>query len=138
MAQTHTPGHYALMAAAAHDFHAFADRELVVRRTPPYPPHVALANLMVSGLHETRVADAAVALGTWLERLIGAKAEGAAEVVGPAPAPLNRIKRRWRWHLLLRSPDRRLMGRLLRYTARHAPRPAAARLVIDRDPVSLL
>lgn len=136
--QTHTPTHYALVAAAAHDFQTFAARELAARQSPPYPPHVGLANLVVSGLHDSAVADAAVALGAWLEGLIGARASGQVDVVGPAPAPLSRIKRRWRWHLLLRSADRRLLGRLLRYTSRRAPRPKAVRVVIDRDPVSLL
>jgi len=138
LVQTHTPTHYALVAASAHDFEAFAERELVVRRVPAYPPHVGLASFVVSGLHEDTVADAAVALGEWLRGLIATRAPGEAEVVGPAPAPLTRIKRRWRWHLLLRSPSRGLLGRVLRYASRRAPHPKSVRVVIDRDPVSLL
>ena len=70
-----------------------------------------------------------------------ARAPGTVEVVGPAPAPLERIKGRWRWHLLLRSPDRRWLGRILRYAAARNPAakaPRSVRVVIDRDPVSLL
>lgn len=138
LVQTHTPAHYALVAAAAHDFEAFAAHELAIRRSPAYPPHVGLANVVVSGHDESTVADAAVALGEWLRGLVAARVPGGADVVGPAPAPLIRIKRRWRWHFLVRSPNRRLLGRLLRYASRRAPRPKAVRLVIDRDPVSLL
>jgi primosomal protein N' (replication factor Y) len=60
--------------------------------------------------------------------------------VGPAPAPLARIKGRWRWHLLVRAAARGPLGPLLRYAARRAPHAAggAIRLVLDRDPVSLL
>jgi primosomal protein N' (replication factor Y) len=60
------------------------------------------------------------------------------DVVGPAPAPLARIKGRWRWHLLLRSADRRLLGRVMRFAGRRAPSPPTVRVVFDRDPVSLL
>jgi primosomal protein N' (replication factor Y) (superfamily II helicase) len=140
LVQTRSPEHYALIAAAAHDYEGFAARELEVRRTPPYPPHTALANVVVSGLDEQRVASAGGEVADWLRGLVAT--HGApAEVVGPAPAPLARIKLRWRWHLVLRSPDRRWLGRLVRYGARRAPHAArggAVRVVFDRDPVSLL
>ncbi|GBD31267.1 Primosomal protein N' [bacterium HR33] len=140
--QTRHPHHYAIEAVAAHDFEAFAQRELEVRRTPPYPPHVALANVVVSGLDERRVGEAAVELAGWFRRLIAVRAPGQGEVVGPAPAPLARIKQRWRWHLLLRSADREWLGRVVGYAARRAPyasrRGGPVRVIFDRDPVSLL
>ena len=136
--QTHTPAHYALTAAARHDFEGFAERELETRRAPPYPPTVSLVNGIVSGARETDVATAAEELGTWLRGLVASRASGLVDVVGPAPAPLARIKGRWRWHLLLRSADRRLLGRVMRFAARRAPHPADVRVVFDRDPVSLL
>ena len=48
LVQTRTPGHYALQTAASHDFEAFAQRELEVRKTPTYPPHVELVNIVVT------------------------------------------------------------------------------------------
>jgi primosomal protein N' (replication factor Y) len=140
LVQTHTPGHWALQAAASHDYEAFADHEYRLRRTPAYPPHVALVNVLVSGTDEQRVAESAVELAGWLERLIGARASGTVSVVGPAPAPLARIKGRWRWHLLLRSADRTMLGRVTRYASERAPRAGrgGVRVVFDRDPVSLL
>jgi primosomal protein N' (replication factor Y) len=77
----------------------------------------------------------------WLRDLIAARAPGLVEVVGPAPSPLQRIKGRWRWHLLLRSTDRRWLGRILRYAAVRGPHEGARgeiRVVFDRDPVALL
>jgi len=141
LVQTRSPEHYALVAAAAHDFEAFADLELAERASPAYPPHVALVNVLVSGLAEVPVAEAAVEVGDWLRGLVAARGAEAVEIVGPAPAPLTRIKRRWRWHLVLRSPERALLGRVLRYAARRAPhaeRGGPIRVVFDRDPVSLL
>jgi primosomal protein N' (replication factor Y) len=140
--QTRHPRHYAIEAVAAHDFEGFAERELEVRRSPPYPPHVALVNIVVSGLDEGRVGKAAWELSGWLRRLIVARDPGRGEVVGPAPAPLARIQQRWRWHLLLRSSDREWLGRVVRYAARRAPyasrRAGPVRVIFDRDPVSLL
>lgn len=140
LVQTHTPHHYAMVAAAGHDFEAFAATELAVRQSPRYPPHVGLVNVVVSGTEEQRVARAAVEVAEWLRGLIAVRAEGQVEVVGPAPAPLARIKRRWRWHLLLRAEDRRWLGRVVRFAARRAPHASGGpvRVVFDRDPISLL
>ncbi len=140
LVQTHTPQHYALQAAARHDFEAFADRELDMRHSPLYPPHVGLVNVVVSGLAEGGVAEAAAEVADWLRGLVARRTDGAVDVVGPAPAPLARIKQRWRWHLVLRSEDRRWLGRVARYAARRAPhaRQGPIRVVFDRDPLSLL
>jgi primosomal protein N' (replication factor Y) len=139
LVQTRTPDHPALRAAAEHDFEGFAATELAARTAPAYPPHVELANVVLSGTRERAAADAAEAVTAWLSEVVRARALPV-EVVGPAPAPLARIKGRWRWHLILRSPRRGPLGALLRYAVRRAPRPpaGAVRLVVDRDPISLL
>lgn len=139
LVQTRVPTHYALRAAARHDFVGFAERELRERETPPYPPHRALVNVGVSGTSEKQVAAAMGDVADWLKALI-AEADLAAEVVGPAPAPLARIKGRWRWHAIVRCEDPRLLGRLLRYASRRAPhtKRGSVRVTFDRDPVSLL
>jgi primosomal protein N' (replication factor Y) len=102
---------------------------------------VALANVVISGTGEEDVARGAADVAEWLRGLVAAR-RAPAEVVGPAPAPLARIKQRWRWHLVLRSPERPWVGRLVRYAARRAPHAGRGggpvRVVFDRDPVSLL
>jgi primosomal protein N' (replication factor Y) len=137
--QTRTPAHPALSYAVHHDFVGFADRELATRHSPPYPPVVDLARVVLSATGERTAADAAVAVGEWLREVITAR-QLPVEVVGPAPAPLARIKGRWRWHLLLRSREAARLGALLRYASRRAPhaRGGTVRLILDRDPVSLL
>jgi primosomal protein N' (replication factor Y) len=139
LVQTRHPGHCALETAARHDFEAFAAHELAARRSPPYPPLVGLVNVLVSGTRETVVANAALEVADWLRDVMAARAVGV-ELVGPAPAPLAKIKGRWRWHLLLRARDRALLGRLARYAARRAPHRlrGQVRVAVDRDPVSLL
>lgn len=140
LVQTRTPDHYALRAAARHDFESYAEQELAVRESPPYPPHVGLVNVVVSGLKETTVADAAGDVADWLRGLAQARAQGKLDVIGPAPSPLARIKRRWRWHVLFRSTNRALLDRVAGYAARRVPHAVSrqVRVVFDRDPVSLL
>jgi len=140
LVQTRTPQHYALQAAARHDFVGFAEHESEVRRTPPYPPHVALVNVVVSGLEEPKVADAAADIAGWLRGLVAARTAGAIDVLGPAPSPLARIKRRWRWHVLYRGEDRKTLDRVTRYASRRAPHldNTHLRVVFDRDPVAVL
>jgi len=138
--QTRTPDHYALVAAAGHDYEAFASREAAERLSPPYPPEASLINVVLSGRNADRVGEAAATLADWLRGLVARRAAGTIDVLGPAPAPLARIKERWRWHVLLRARDRRWLGRVARYAnarlARFARRDV--RIALDRDPVSLL
>jgi primosomal protein N' (replication factor Y) len=141
LVQTRSPLHAALVSAATHDFEGFAEHELNARRAPAYPPHVGLVNVIVSGENQAAVTDAALATAQWLRQLVAARGEGLVEVVGPSPAPLERVQRRWRWHLLLRSTDSRQLGRIIRYASQRAPyakRGGEIRTVFDRDPVSLL
>jgi len=137
--QTLRPDHPALRHAVTHDYVAFAAGELQDRAAPRYPPHVRLANLVVSGEEETGVADAADELAAWLHGAIDAGGIGdSITVLGPAPCPIERLRGRWRWHLLLKADDAGDLGRLLRYAAQKNPVSGGNRLEIDRDPESLL
>ena len=136
--QTRQPSHPSIVFAARHDVRGFATAALAERRDPAYPPYVALANLVLSGASEIAVADAAVALGRWLRALAVARPEAEATVLGPAPCPIERIRERWRWHLLVKTPDAALLTRLVGYVAAKAPVRPPIRLVVDRDPTSLL
>ncbi len=136
--QTRAPEHHAVVHAARHDVRAFLAAELAERREPPYPPHVHLANAVVSGAKEGAVARGAERLGRWLRALCAARPELEATVLGPAPCPIERIRARWRWHLLVRTRRGAALSRLAGYLAARAPSLAGARLVVDRDPVSLL
>ncbi len=138
LVQTRVPSHYALQAAARHDFEGFAERELSERADPPYPPLRALSNVMVSGTSERQVAAAAGDVADWLRGLVAKTTD--AQVVGPAPAPLARIKGRWRWHMIVRAAEPRVLGKVLRYAVRRAPHTQRGqiRVIFDRDPVTLL
>ena len=135
--QTRSPRHHALVSAAGHDTDSFLATERAQRRVPAYPPFVTIANVLVSGPEEVAVADAAGRVAEWCATLVAAKGLTLA-VLGPAPCPLARLKERWRWHVVLKGPQREV-GAFVRYASRRLPKlPAEVRAVVDRDPVSLL
>jgi len=134
--QTRSPGHHALIFAAAHDTDGFAEAELELRRSPAYPPFVSLVNLVVSSAEELATAEAAEAVAAWCVRLVQQR-ELPIAVLGPAPCPLARLKDRWRWHVMLKGPSRAI-GQVVRYAARRLPKSRQVRVTIDRDPVTLL
>jgi primosomal protein N' (replication factor Y) (superfamily II helicase) len=136
LVQTRQPMHHALVRAAQHDAEGFLQEERELRELPPYPPAVSLVNLIYSGPNEREVGSRAAGLADWCSGLIG-KYQLPVGVLGPAPCPLVRIKDRWRWHVLLKGPAESL-GRIVRYAAKRLKREGKTRLVIDRDPVSLL
>ncbi|HEX9754790.1 MAG TPA: primosomal protein N' [Gemmatimonadales bacterium] len=134
--QTRHPGHHALRWAARHDSLGFLDEERRLRESPPYPPGVALVNLLVSGPEPEDVAARAAALADWV-RGLAEHHDLALQVLGPAPCPVARIKSRWRWHVLIKGPAEAL-GPLVRATAPRLGGDRRARIAMDRDPVTLL
>lgn len=136
LVQTRHPGHHALLWAARHDVEGFLREERGLRESPPYPPVTALVNLVVSGANERVVGARAAELADWCGALLERYALPVT-LLGPAPCPLARIKDRWRWHVVLKGPGEAL-GRIVRYAAPRLARAGEVRVVVDRDPVSLL
>jgi primosomal protein N' (replication factor Y) (superfamily II helicase) len=134
--QTRAPEHHAIRAAAAHSVQAFAAAELPLRAPPHplYPPSVGLARFVASHPDAASAERAAERVAGWLRRANAERLGGALAVLGPAPCPLGRLKGRWRWHVLVKSPEPRALGRVVRaWGAR-----GRGIVVVDRDPVSLL
>ncbi len=138
--QTRMPTNHAVVHAVTHNYLGFVREELGARRSPEYPPFVALANVIVSGTDQAQTAAAATAAAAWVGQLIERARVRDLELVGPAPCPIDRMKDRWRWHFLLKSSRPATMTRVARYVAEKCPVPRVAdlRLVVDRDPVALL
>lgn len=138
--QTRVPLHHAVTCAVAHDYHKFVREELAGRATPAYPPTVRLANVVISGLTEAATASCAVQAAGWLHALLRKRPMPGVTIVGPAPCPVDRIKNRWRWHLLIKSEHPAALTRLGRYFLERFPvrKEADLRVTLDRDPVALL
>jgi len=110
--QTYNVEHYAVQAAAAQDFGAFFQAELPFRRQLRYPPFAEL--LLVEASAAT--AEAARALAVRARQAVGSD-DPALTVLGPAPAPLEKVRGRFRYHLLVKAPDRDRLRRLARRMA---------------------
>jgi len=138
--QTRVPGHHAVRCAVAHDYHAFVREEITGRESPLYPPLVRLANVVVSGTIEVATQELATSAAAWLQSLLRKRTMPGVRVIGPAPCPVERIKNRWRWHLLIKSEHPSELTRVGRYFVEHFPVPKTAelRVAFDRDPVALL
>lgn len=104
--QTYAPDHYSIMAAQRHDYTGFYHREIELRRSLEYPPFSRLVRIVVSGTDETRIIHATAYLEKIFRDLSAGQEMGVQEpVLGPAPAPLARIKRRYRWQLCLKGME---------------------------------
>jgi primosomal protein N' (replication factor Y) len=101
--QTLNPAHYALVAASAHDYMGFFQDELSIRESLSLPPLGRLALLRFSGVEEGDVSEAAGRAFQALDALVRKGDPGEFEILGPAPSPINKLKDRYRYQIMLRS-----------------------------------
>ncbi len=133
--QTINPEHYAVRLAAEQNYEGFYQKEIQFRKLMRYPPFAALANVLVRSQKQ----EDALAMSTELGRMLDPAPEGI-KVLGPAEAPVPKLKSEFRYQLLLKAADRRILNETLRDLQRFAREqkwPATA-LVIDVDPLTLL
>jgi primosomal protein N' (replication factor Y) len=133
--QTIQPDHYAIRCAAEQDYEKFYRKEIEFRRLMYYPPFGALANVIIRSTNEEDALTRSAALG----RLLNPAPEGV-RVMGPAPAPVLRVKTEYRYQMLLKTSSRKRLGELLGEVRRFAAAQkwGPANLAIDVDPMTLL
>ena len=135
--QTYHPHHYALRHACAQDYAGFYDEEIRYRQNHSYPPFVALASLLVHGSDLNRTRNTALELRKELDQ---ANQDRACRVLGPAPAPLSRLKGEHRIQLLVKSRSRRRLRKLIDTAAAAVTgRGHSSRSInIEIDPISIM
>jgi len=135
--QTYYPDHYAILAAAGHNYRAFAERELKFRRWMHYPPFGVLANVLVQSAKLEEAAGWAAVLG---KHLVHSQSGRAIRVLGPCTAPIARIKGVYRFHLILKAESRKGLNGALREMLAHADEAGVPRrnLVVDVDALRLM
>jgi primosomal protein N' (replication factor Y) len=134
--QTYFPDHYAVQYAALHDFVGFYEKELRFRSWMHYPPYSALANVLVRSDKLDEALRWSGILGKWFERT---RPEGI-RVLGPAAAPIVRLKRDYRYHFVLKSASREKLNAALRSMLAHAAQEKIPRtqVIVDVDAVWLM
>ena len=133
--QSHLPDHYALRFACTQDYDSFFEQESLFRRTMSYPPTASLLNLVVRGKEAEPAAREADALARRLREGAGA---GKYRVLGPARAPLARLRQDHRFQILLKGRrgamrDAVRAAMIARYGEVRWPG-----IVIDVDPLSVM
>ena len=138
--QTRSPTHHAVKCAVTHDYHRFVHEELIGRKHPVYPPNVRVANVVLSGTQEDATARLATRAAAWLHKLLVARPASGVTIIGPAPCPVERVKNRWRWHVLIKAERPQDLGRIGKYLVERfeVPKQFGLRMTLDRDPVALL
>lgn len=127
--QTYAPEHYAIRAAAEHNYHAFYERERQYRARLGYPPYSRLVRLEVRATSADRARQEAERLHALLKARIEEERRVETSLIGPAPCFYPRLDNLHRWHVIVRGPDPVSLVSDLRSTES---------LYVDVDPVSLL
>jgi primosomal protein N' (replication factor Y) len=138
--QTYNPDHPSVLFSQAHDFIGFAEQELGFRRALGYPPFGRIAAFRVQGLNLDRVLEAAARLKTRAEAL-KRRSDGFAkiEILGPAEAPLARLRNQHRHQLLVKADDASSLGAFCRSLTDDLDWvPAAVKISVDVDAVHML
>ncbi len=135
LVQTINPDHYAVRFAAAQNYDGFYEKELQFRRLMRYPPFSALANLLVRSESKEDALRMSGELGVLLT-----PPPDHIKMLGPAEAPVPRLKSEYRYQLLIKAASRTALKETLETVRRYAEsrRWPATAVVIDVDPLSLL
>ncbi|HWX54935.1 MAG TPA: primosomal protein N' [Verrucomicrobiae bacterium] len=134
--QTFASDHYAIQFAQQHDYKGFFDKEVRFRKWMHYPPFSALANILVRSDKLDRTLQWTGKLGKWFE---STRNEGV-RVLGPSVAPIQRLKRDYRYHFILKAASREKLNTTLRKMLAYAESEKISRtnVIVDVDALSLL
>lgn len=127
--QTYNPDHYAIKAAAEHNYHAFYQKEIDYRGEMGYPPYSRLIRLVIQNAESRQAQETAERLHSRLLQRIADQRLSNTSLIGPAPCFYPRRNKAYRWHIIIRGPAPATI--LEDFRLPHG-------VYIDVDPVSLL
>lgn len=130
--QTFSPDHFCIEAASRHDYEAFYSMEIAARTGYGYPPFRRFVKLTYTHQDRHACQAEALSLGDHLARLIADMGLPDTDLVGPAPAFMERLRGHYRWQIILRGPDPRAVIAAL------TPEELGSHWAIDIDPLSSL
>jgi primosomal protein N' (replication factor Y) len=141
MVQTFTPDHPAIALAAAHDFAGFAAQEMGHRQTHNYPPFQRLARVILRSRNQEQAGTFAEQMAGAFNQTLAALAEKQphdVRLLGPAEAPVFRLKGYYRFHFQLQSASAGLLHQILRQVLPTSRPPSGVEFTLDIDPYSML
>ena len=133
--QTFFPDHYAVQFAAKHDYLGFYEKEIKFRSWMKYPPFAALANVLI----RSEELDDALKYAGWIGHFFKGNEIPGVKILGPAPAPVVRLKREFRYHFILKSASREKLNGALRAMLAYIAEKKIPRtnVIVDVDPQNL-
>jgi len=139
--QTYYPEEWSIKLAASHDFEEFYRRELEQRRDLGYPPFNHLILLVFSGRNLKQVTARSLGFSNALERKARKERGGRLEILGPAPAPISKVKNQHRWQLLVKTKNVSGVGGLIKdllQDKKSTKKKEAVRISVNVDPMDML
>ncbi len=130
--QTYSPEHPVIRAVKTHDYESFSSAELEQREALNYPPYGKLILIKLSSINETEVRETADALADACLNIIGDEWQ----LLGPAPASVMRVARRYRWQILLKYPATE-ESNLPDFNSLREICPKSVSMIIDVDPINM-
>jgi len=141
--QSFNPEHFSITTAADQSYATFYQNEIRFRKGLMYPPFARLVQILITGKDEAKTARGARSVGALCRELQRRDQtfQRDVRVLGPVPAPLARVQRRYRWHLLLKGKNVTSLhglAKTLRAEAEPEVRSAGIKIVVNIDPVDML
>ncbi len=135
--QTRTPQHPSLTLTARHDFESFARWELKNRKDLGYPPYAKIIRVIVLS-EDSSLPHAVLSSIARKTTAYASEQKIVISLLGPTPAPIEKIRGAWRWHILIKGQTSGDMHRILQYLHTLHIKTTKVRIMIDRDPLELL
>ena len=134
--QTYTPGHYSIQAARKHDYQKFYNKEINLRNQLNYPPFSKLVNIIIEGKNNEKVIQGANDLGSFFDNY----QSEILELLGPSPAPIEKLRGKYRWQIILKFSKYNLRKHILKeIREKFLPyKLKSVKFNIDVDPISML
>lgn len=136
--QTFNPDHYSILAAKHHDYETFFQEEISLREEFQYPPFTQMIRVVFSSLSEKVLSQKA---GEFKEMLESSLEGIQAELLGPCPCPLSKVRGRYRWHLVIKSQNFQGIHGVSRWVWEEFYKAAGnkeLRITLDVNPINML
>ena len=137
--QTMRPEHYAIRLARTHSYRELVQKELELRRNPVFPPFVRLVTIHIQGECEQEVEIGAGRIAEACRAAVKDK-KGMVEILGPAPSPIDRVKKNYRWQVMLKAASVDVLDALCSYVRLNQQELVNGRckVMLDKDPENMM
>jgi primosomal protein N' (replication factor Y) len=132
--QTYEPEHYVFDYVTDHDYKGFYEKEIIFRKELSYPPFGKLVRIILSFKTKEKAKKIVSGIAARVSRI---KPRGI-EILGPAPAPIEKIRNLWRWHMVLKGKNAKALRQTASLILEKLTDIKEVRIDIDVDPINLL